>query len=367
MLLDLECPEYLSKQVLTYLGNKRLLLGDIQKLVDMVKSKTGKRKLRIFDAFSGSGIVSRLMKSNASYLAVNDLEDYASVISRCYLSNRSDIDMRCLSNIILEMNSKVDNDFPKGFIEKLYSPKDESHITKDDRLFYTKHNARRLDNYRRLINEYPTEFKNLLLGPLLSKASIHTNTSGMFKSFYKNKNTGIGQYGGTNSNALNRIKGKIDLELTVLSNFECDYEVFQDDTNKVASKLKELDLVYIDPPYNQHPYGSNYFMLNLIVNYKEPENISRVSGIPKEWNRSGYNIQSKSKSLFDQLLNSLDSKFIIVSFNNEGFISTEDMEYILRKIGHVDKIDIQYNAFKASRNLNKRNTHVTEQLFFVES
>lgn len=366
MLLDLECPEYISKQVLTYLGNKRLLLGDIQKLIDKVKSNTGKRKLRIFDAFSGSGIVSRLMKSNASYLAVNDLEDYASVISRCYLSNRSDIDMDCLSDIILEMNSKVDNDFPKGFIEELYSPQDDLHITKSDRVFYTKHNARRLDNYRRLINEYPTEFNNLLLGPLLSKASIHTNTSGMFKSFYKNKNTGIGQYGGTNSNALNRIKGEIDLELPVLSNFECDYEVFQDDTNKVSTELKELDLVYIDPPYNQHPYGSNYFMLNLIVNYEEPKNISRVSGIPKEWNRSGYNIQSKSKSLFDQLLNSLDSKFFIVSFNNEGFISTEDMEYILRKIGHVDKIDIQYNTFRASRNLNKRNVHVTEQLFFVE-
>ena len=40
-----------------------------------------------------------------------------------------------------------------------------------------------------------------------------------------------------------------------------------------------LDLVYLDPPYNQHPYGSNYFMLNVIAN-NQTTKISKVSGIP---------------------------------------------------------------------------------------
>jgi len=32
----------------------------------------------------------------------------------------------------------------------------------------------------------------------------------------------------------------------------------------------------LDPPYNQHPYGSNYFMLNLLADYREPADVSAV-------------------------------------------------------------------------------------------
>jgi adenine-specific DNA-methyltransferase len=105
--------------------------------------------------------------------------------------------------------------------------------------------------------------KDLLLGPLLSEASVHANTAGVFKGFYKNRHTGVGQFGGSGSDALTRILGRIVLEVPVLSLFECEYEVFQEDANALVHKLRGLDLAYIDPPYNQHPYGSNYFMLNL--------------------------------------------------------------------------------------------------------
>ncbi|MDR0684304.1 MAG: DNA adenine methylase [Spirochaetaceae bacterium] len=37
------------------------------------------------------------------------------------------------------------------------------------------------------------------------------------------------------------------------------------DSNKIINNIPEVDLAYLDPPYNQHPYGSNYFMLNLIL------------------------------------------------------------------------------------------------------
>ena len=69
--------------------------------------------------------------------------------------------------------------------------------------------------------------------------------------------------------------------------------MLQEDANAVARRLKGLDLVYVDPPYNQHPYGSNYFMLDLLLRYERPERISRVSGIPADWQRSGYNVKVK--------------------------------------------------------------------------
>lgn len=362
-----ENPEYLSRQLITYIGNKRALLGPIGAAVERVKRQLGKTQLRVFDAFSGSGVVSRFLKAHASLLISNDLEDYAAVTARCYLRNKSTVDLPAISRAIADLNARVTTDrLPPGFIEELYSARDETHITKEDRVFYTRDNARRLDNYRRLIETMPCDMRDLLMGPLLSEASIHANTAGVFKGFYKNRRTGTGQFGGTGSDALIRIMGKIKLDLPVLSNFECEYEVLQEDANAAARRLKGLDLAYIDPPYNQHPYGSNYFMLSLIVHHERPTHLSRVSGIPAGWRRSGYNVRAKSLPLLRDLLHTIDAPFLLVSYNNEGFISPEQMRGLLNALGSVDVLERSYNAFRGSRNFNNRPIHVTEQLFLVE-
>ena len=362
-----EDADYLSRQLITYIGNKRALLGQIGNAVQQVKQRLGKDRLRVLDAFSGSGVVSRFLKAHASLLVSNDIEDYAAVIARCYLLNRSTVDFARMSRIVAELNDKVDSEsFPKGFIEELYAPNDETNITKYDRVFYTISNARRLDNYRRLIADTAEDVRGMLLASLLNKASVHANNAGVFKGFYKNRHTGIGQYGGTSSDALHRIKGKIELEVPVLSQYECEYSVEQEDANKLAQQVADLDLVYIDPPYNQHPYGSNYFMLNLLVHYQRPTSISRVSGIPTDWQRSGYNVRSQSLPLLKQLLTTTDSKFLLVSFNNEGFIKPDAMRAMLQKIGSVEILETPYTTYRGSRNLKCRSLHVTEQLFLVE-
>ena len=364
---DGEDPDYLSRQIVTYIGNKRALLGHIGQVVERVKRRLGKDSLRVFDLFSGSGIVSRYMKAHASTLISNDVEDYAAVIGRCYLRNRSTVDLPVLTDVVNELNRRVEAErLPPGFIEELYAPRDEDRITREDRVFYTRDNARRLDGYRRLIDTAPEDMRELLLGPLLSGASIHSNTAGVFKGFYKNRETKIGQFGGTGSDALVRIKGKIVLEPPVLSRYECDCEVLQEDANGAARRVSDLDLAYIDPPYNQHPYGSNYFMLNLLVRYERPERISRVSGIPEGWRRSGYNVRAKSLPLMRDLLHSLDARFLLVSFNDEGFITTGEMRALLEELGSVQVLETPYNAFRGSRNFNNRPIHVTEQLFLVE-
>ncbi|MBM3994417.1 MAG: DNA modification methylase [Planctomycetes bacterium] len=362
-----ENPDYLTRQLITYLGNKRALLGFIGKAIDRVTARMGKARLRVFDAFSGSGVVSRFLKAHASLLVSNDLEDYAAVTGRCYLANRSAVDLSALAEIVADMNARVAAEqFPDGFIEEMYSPSDEKRITKSDRVFYTKANARRLDAYRQLIDSYPAKFRDLLLGPLLSEASIHANTAGVFKGFYKNRRTQVGQFGGSGADALVRILGEIRMEAPILSRFECDCEVWQEDANVAARRLEAFDLAYIDPPYNQHPYGSNYFMLNLLARYQRPTDVSRVSGIPTDWRRSGYNVRSRSLDLMRDLLESLDAAFLLVSFNNEGFISPAQMRSLLEAVGTVETLETRYNAFRGSRNFSNRSIHVTEHLFLVE-
>ncbi len=153
-----ENADYLSRQLITYIGNKRALLGYIGGAVERVKRRLGKNRLRVFDAFAGSGIVSRFLKAHASLLISNDIEDYAAVVARCYLRNKSTVDLPALRAIVDDMNARVEGeDFPTGFIEELYSPRDEARITRADRVLYTKKNARRLDNYGRLIDAAPPQ------------------------------------------------------------------------------------------------------------------------------------------------------------------------------------------------------------------
>jgi adenine-specific DNA-methyltransferase len=362
-----EDPDYLTRQLITYIGSKRALLEHLEAAVERVKERLGKKRLRLFDAFSGSGVVSRLFKQHAAHLISNDLEDYAAVAGRCFLRNRSTVDWSALEAMVREANSRaLKSPFAPGFIAEMYAPRDEDRITAQDRVFYTPSNARRLDNYRRLIEPLEPDVKDLLLGPLLSAASVHANTAGVFKGFYKNRHTKLGQFGGTGADALVRIRGEIRLEAPVLSRFECEYTVLQEDAASAARKLKRLDLAYIDPPYNQHPYGSNYFMLNLLVHYRRPPDVSRVSGIPTDWRRSDYNVRSRALPALKGLLEAIDAPFLLVSFNNEGFISPGEMRDMLGTIGSVESVEFRYNAFRGSRNFDRRSIHVTEQLFLVE-
>ena len=110
------------------------------------------------------------------------------------------------------------------------------------------------------------------------------------------------------------------------------------------SKLPEFDLVYYDPPYNQHPYGSNYFMLNLINSGKDQEIQDGVSGIARDWNKSAYNKRRVAEDAMDNLLRDTRARFIAVSYNDEGIIPIESFKQILSRYGHWELMEQDYNA-----------------------
>lgn len=359
--------DYLSRQLLTYIGNKRALLGFIGKAAGRVRRRLGKDKLTIVDLFSGSGVVSRYFKQFASYLLANDLEPYSEVTNRCYLANESEIDLAALRQLHTQLTNQLsDGPLRPGIIARNYAPQDDSAIRPGERVFYTTRNARYLDTARRLISEVPKELRHFFIAPLLSEASVHANTSGVFKGFYKEARTGVGKFGGSAANALTRILGDINLPFPVFSRFDCPIRVCRQDANELVRTLSEFDLAYIDPPYNKHPYGSNYFMLNLLVEYREPEETSRISGIPVNWRRSNYNKSRLAEATFRDLVTNVNARYLLVSFNSEGFLDTDQITSILRKIGSVEVLETTYNTFRGSRNLRNRSTHVTEYLFLVE-
>ena len=367
--VDFDSP-FLTSHLITYIGNKRSLLPFINTAIETIKRKLNKEKLVVLDGFSGSGGVSRLLKHHASELWVNDFEDYCEVINKCYLANKSDVNLEYLRKTITWLNdNKLVQKEKIGFIEKNYAPADDCKIKHGERVFYTNKNAKIIDNLKSIIfKEIPAETRHYFLAPLIVEASIHTNTSGVFKGFHKKD--GIGCFGGRGENALVRIKKDIDLKTPVFSDMECATFIKKADINTLI-KSKEIpkifDLVYYDPPYNQHPYGSNYFMLNIIANEAESIPIQDgVSGIACDWKRSLYNKFDKAVRAMDDLIASTPAKYILISYNNEGIIGIDKFKAILNKYGTYELLKKEYNTYRGSRNLGDRNIKVQELLWVLQ-
>lgn len=366
---NMENEKYLTEQLITYIGNKRALLGFIGESIKDVKQELGVEKLITFDGFAGSGVVSRYLKQHSSKLYANDLEKYSATVTKAYLTNKSDIDFNVLSGVIKNINElKKTTDFGIGIIEELYSPKNTFDVKINERCFYTNENAKIIDNIRRIIDTdiVPDLYKGLVLANLLHKSSVHTNTSGVFKGFYKSKSNGIGKFGGDGENALQRIMGEITLETNIFSDYECEFEVFNEDINTAVDKVGHVMLTYLDPPYNQHPYSSNYHILNTIHDYVKPDKISNISGIRQDWNKSDYNYKERAESSLDTLISKTNSDFILLSYNNEGIISSEKIYEILSSYGVVELKKQKYNTFRGSRNLKDRSNKVDELLYVLK-
>lgn len=362
----MENNSFLTEQIITYIGNKRKLLPYIEKYVQEIQQKLNKQHLICADLFSGSGIVARMLKQYCSTIITNDIEDYSKILNECYLTNISDFN----KNKYLDYKNKLDNyckNLHSGIITQNYAPVDDNNIKQGERVFYTTRNAMYIDTAMDFITNYiEKDYQKFFIAPLLCECSVHTNTSGVFKGFYKNSKTGIGQYGGNAQNCLERITSDIKIKVPIFSNYECEHIALQGDSNVIVKSLKDIDIAYLDPPYNQHSYGSNYFMLNTILHHQLGTNISEVSGIPNDWNRSNYNKKTKVLQSLTQLIQDLDSKFIIISYNNEGFVTKDEMENMLSTFGKVEIQSIKYNTFRGSRNLQNRSQYVDEYLFILD-
>ena len=357
--------DFITSNLITYIGNKRALIDFISKGLEFVQEKLGKDKLSILDGFSGSGCVARLFKYHATDLYVNDLETYSRIINECYLSNPSATLINTINTEIDNLNNIAKTPSIEGFITKNYAPKDDNNIKEGERVFYTHENAMIIDTLKdEIFKSIPANQKCYYLAPLLVQASIHTNTSGVFKGFHK-KN-GIGHFGGAGENALQRIKGKIVLEKPTFLVNNCNVKIYQKDTNELVKELPEIDLAYYDPPYNQHPYGSNYFMLNIIANDKETKIQTGVSGISEDWNKSLYNKRKQANQALEDLIKNTKAKYIMISYNNEGIIPINDFQQILSRYGNITLFQQEYNTYRGSRNLNNRNTKVKELLWILE-
>jgi len=363
---------YVHQPMITYIGNKRKLVSWI---LDIIQRILPTDSLRVLDGFAGSGVVSRALRSaktNSNPLCAelhsNDLEYYSYLVLRCYLETPTEAQQSRIRHHAARMRARYPEQAREGWVARLYAPRDTAHPTEGERCFYTRENALLLDTYLPTLFEAEEDIRHWLLAPLLVQASIHVNTAGVFRGFYKKD--GIGHFGGAGENALERILTPIEWTLPVWSDTPCRIHCHQRDTTELLTEFPNdsLDLVYLDPPYNEHPYGSNYFMLNLLARNEEPQNLSRVSGIPKGWNTSAFNGRGKALDAMRAVVREAlrVAAYVLISYNNEGLVTEAQWSALIDELGATAEIhEHVYDAYHGSRNRAARAHHVVERMYVL--
>jgi adenine-specific DNA-methyltransferase len=327
--------DFVFSQLIPYIGNKRKLLSLIGQAIQAtgVPPATG----TFLDAFSGSSVVSRFAKQQGFAVTSNDWEPYAQALAQCFVETNAPpgfFGTRSYESVLHDLNTLPP---VEGWITNHLCPSDDDNydITRD-RMFYMRKNGMRLDAVCETIASWHSDgaITSLqlaaILGPLLYQACWLSNTSGVFKGFHNG-------WGGQTGTALYRIQADLQLEPAIFFDNRRENQALRLDATELALHSQQqvpYDIAYLDPPYNQHPYGSNYHVLNTITLWDKPALSPKITGhgdksaIRHDWRterRSAYNHQSKAPAEYRKLISSLNARYILTSYSTDGFIPLHEL------------------------------------------
>jgi len=349
--------EYVFSQLIPYIGNKRKLLDIIHEAILI----TGVEDGSFVDLFSGSTVVARFAKQLGFRVLANDWEHYSEqiaigsvVINEVPSFEKLD---GCENAFKMLNGAKPIEDY----ITKHLCPNDDDNLDHEkDRLFFMRKNGMKIDAMREMISTWLDEEKitseefGYLMVSFLYSVSYVSNTSGVFKGFHRG-------WGGSKGTALYRICSDIELIPAIVFNNGKKNISTREDAGKLVHNLRaELgvipDIVYLDPPYNQHPYGSNYHVLNTVTLWDKPpltENFTKgtKAAIRQDWRterRSAYNSRRTAAREFEELIDNISAKFILTSYSTEGTIPLQVMMDILGGKGSLRVVKRDYTRYRVS-------------------
>ena len=313
-----------------YIGSKTNLLDKID---EVIKKYYNNYNFVFADPFAGTGVVSEFFYEKGCKVIVNDIL-YSNYVSYMTWMSNEKYDEDKIKKIINEYNqldpSIVEsNYFSDKFGDKYY------HVNDAKIIGYIRED---LESKKELLNE--REFY-IILSSLIYEADKIANTVGHFESFLNKPPTEKG----------------VKLRIPEIHNKENNNEIYCEDANKLIRKIED-DVIYIDPPYNARQYVNFYHVLENLAQWKKPEELEGNSmKFKRNHLKSDYS-KSKAPEVFEDLINNINAKLIVVSYNNtynarsgasNNKISEEQLTNILKNKGKVTRIEIKYKAFNAGK------------------
>lgn len=326
---------------MNYIGSKFSILDFINEtLNDFVKPKNN--NLVFCDIFSGTGVVGKYFKKKGYSVISNDIQYYSYVTAKHFIENNvqitfSKLKKKGIKNVFEYLNSLKGIE---GFIYNNYSiggTKGKEY----ERLYFSDENAKIIDAIRTKIEEWKKEESideneyYFLISSLIESADKVANTASVYEAFLKK----------LKKSAQKRLILE-PIEVLISNN---NYKVYNKDCNKLINEIKG-DILYMDPPYNTRKYDTNYHILETIALYDNPK-IKGKTGVRCETTKkSKYCTKKEAALAFEELIKNANFKYILLSYNDEGIISAEEIKRIMSKYGKYKCYEKKHRRFKADKN-----------------
>lgn len=371
--------EYLYSQLIPYIGNKRKLLP----LIVGALERTGVKQGSFVDLMTGTTVVARMAKSLGFRVLANDWEPYSYEIALGTVALNEPPPFAALGGADRAFSHLNGLEPIDGYIARHLCPEDDANPDPErERMFFTRENGGRIDAIREQIERWsvagelsPAE-RAYVLASLLYAVSYVSNTSGVFKGFHHG-------WGGKTATALHRILSRLTLQPPILLDNGRRNLASRSDAQLLAARAADElgerpDVAYLDPPYNQHPYGSNYHVLNTVVLWdKPPLNRSIVvdgktrekSAIRRDWRterRSPYNHAKQAVAALEALVDRVDARFLLMSYSTDGNIPLEELLGVLARRGRLDVVTNAYKRYRVSTPRMSAKSHNVELVAIVD-
>ncbi len=304
--------------MIKYLGSKRVLIPAL------VKTVTELPDVRTFlDVFSGTARVGHAMKDAGLQVSANDHNAYAHVLAQCYVAADRDQVLPVVERLLVELAQVPPR---PGYVTEVFCER--------ARFFHPKNGAR-IDAMRDHIEALalPPAVRAVLLVSLMEAADRVDSTTGVQMAYLK-------QWAPRATN---------DLALRVPKVLPGPGHAYALDAVD-AVQQHEADVVYLDPPYNQHSYLGNYHVWETLVRWDAPEAYGVAQKrIDCKERRSPFNSKRKIHDAMRAVVQAVRARWLLVSFNNEGYISREQMVELLSERGEVQVQEIGHDRYVGAK------------------
>ena len=316
---------------MNYIGSKQSLLDFLETTIEEFTGYKEGDSFVFGDLFAGTGVVGQRYKEKGHSVISNDIQYYSYVLNKHYIENIPELD-----DSLLEYFNNLNP--VKGFIYNNYCEGSGS-----GRNYFTNENGMKCDAVRieleRLYRagEINDNLYFYYLASLINSIDKYANTASVYGAFLKH--------------IKKPAQKEFILELLPIGNGNIG-KVYNEDINELIKKVGG-DVLYIDPPYNNRQYCSNYHVLETIAKYDTPK-LRGVTGLRDEtYQKSKYCSKRTVIDIFEDLIKNADFKYIILSYNNEGLMDLKTIKDIMSKYGEYDFFTKEYRRFKADRDENR--------------
>lgn len=297
--------------MIKYIGSKRALLPWILSVVRTLK-RIDPEIRRVLDPFSGSCRVSHALKAEGFEVLSGDYLYFAYILAQALIeADAREYPPTQIEPILRYLESLPASE--EGWFTRRYAY---------EARFFQPFNAKRIERIRQEIDaiaQTDLYLRAILLTSLLLGADKVDSTTGVQMAYLK-------EWAPRSYNPLR-------LEYPPL--LPGVGKAFHGDALEWTPSL-EVDLAYLDPPYNQHSYLGNYHVWETLMRFDDPATYGvAVKRIECRQRKSPFNSRKEASHALRYMLKNLRSKYILLSFSDEGFFTKEELLRICQERGAV--------------------------------